>query len=73
VQLLLDGGPAGAFDAENTRDSGAAPGTGWNVFFTTPDLGVVNVLEGTQNLEVDVTGGDGFGLEIDWVKLSLTN
>ena len=70
VQFLLDGVSAGAFQAENTRVSGEPAGSGWNNFLATDNLGVVNVAGGTHTLEVDVSGGDGYGVEIDWVKLS---
>jgi hypothetical protein len=71
VQLIFDDTSVGGFTAENTRASGMSPGEGWNAFLTTPDIGVVNVVEGSNTLAIQVTGGDGYGVEIDWVKLSL--
>jgi hypothetical protein len=68
VQFLLDGTPAGAFDAQDTGDIGA----GWDVFLTTGSLAVVDVAEGTHTLAVQVSGGDGYGVEIDVVRLALT-
>jgi hypothetical protein len=46
---------------------------GWNNFLTTNNLGVVSVAGGAHALEVEVSGGDSYGVEIDWVKLSLAN
>jgi len=73
VQLTFENTPVGGFTAENTRASGMSPGEGWNVFLTVPDIGVVDVVEGSNTLTIGATGGDGYGVEIDWVKLSLAD
>ncbi|MFN8163408.1 MAG: hypothetical protein U0R26_06170 [Solirubrobacterales bacterium] len=61
VRLALDGAPIGEFAA---RDSGD-----WNRFEGSHPLGPVRVGRGPHRLGIAVSGGDGYGVEIDRVRL----
>jgi hypothetical protein len=61
----LDGDRIGSFAAADTGDNG----NGWNVFVWSPNIGPVDLQPGTHQLAISVSGGDGFGVEIDLVAL----
>ncbi len=65
LQVQVDGFDIGSATAVDTGDGGS----GWNVFATASDVGIVALGVGSHTLEVTVTGGDGFGVELDTVKL----
>ncbi len=66
VTVRLDGAVVGSFTARDTGDFGF----GWNQFVTSAELGPVEIVQGAANtLRVEVTGGDGFGVEIDSIEL----
>lgn len=65
VTLSLDGDTVGQFTPQDTGDFGA----GWNVFASSGPIGVVTLQPGAHQLVVAVSGGDGFGVEIDGVTL----
>jgi hypothetical protein len=69
VGVFLDGTRVARFDAKDSGNRGR--GRDWNTFLSASDLADVNVLEGKHTLEVRVSGGDGYGVEIDVVTLSL--
>jgi hypothetical protein len=66
VRVNVDGDPAGSFSARDTGDGGF----GWDEFVTTGYLGDAILSARTHHLRVDVTGGDGYGVEIDWIRLA---
>lgn len=55
----------GQFIAQDTGDFG----NGWNVFEWSEPMSSVNLLPGIHEVTMTVRGGDGFGVEIDVVKL----
>ncbi|MGH8592059.1 MAG: glucoamylase family protein [Gammaproteobacteria bacterium] len=61
VEVLVDGGSVNHFAAQDTGDFGF----GWNVFVETGSLGTVDLAAGEHDVRVKVTGGDGFGVEVD--------
>jgi hypothetical protein len=68
VQVLIDGIPMGSFLAQDTGDFGA----GWNVFVDDSSLPTSGQLTaGSHQLSLAISGGDGFGVEIDNVTLSV--
>ena len=69
VTISLDGSSVGQFSAEDTGNYGA----GWNVFVQTPTLGTANLSAGSHQVVVSVSGGDGYGVEIDTVILDRTS
>ncbi len=70
VTLLLDGGEIYRFDAQNTY-AGGPPGSGWNNFLWSRWSGSAHIAAGEHELKALVTGGDGFGVELDCVQLSI--
>lgn len=67
VDVGIDGVRAGQFAAQDTGDFGF----GWNVFRWSDPFDPVTLSPGTHEVTIAVTGGDGFGVEIDVVKLEL--
>ncbi len=67
VDVLLDGNNIGRIIADNT---GSLGGGGWNVFKCSDPIGILNLQPGTHEITLTVSGGDGYGVEIDVVKLS---
>ncbi len=67
VTLHFDDTPIGSFSAQDTGDFG----NGWNIFQESALPGPITVPPGNHQLTVSVSGGDGFGVEIDVVKLDL--
>jgi hypothetical protein len=65
VTVSIDGDLVGEFQAEDTGDDGS----GWNVFVDSPPLGPHELEPGQHELTLSVTGGDGYGVEIDHVSL----
>jgi hypothetical protein len=63
VTVSLGGDLVGDFQAEDTGDYGS----GWNIFVNSPPLGPHRLEAGEHELTVSVTGGDGYGVEIDHV------
>lgn len=70
VEVFVDDRSAGGFAAQNTRPPDTDPGEGWNVFATSPPLGTEELAPGSHTVDVRVTGGDEYGVEIDSVTLS---
>lgn len=67
VDVFIDSSTIGSFDAQDTGDYGY----GWNVFVESPALGPVALSRGDHTLSVSVSGGDGYGVEIDVFTLTL--
>ena len=69
VAVSVDGTPVGTFQAQDTGDFGA----GWNVFVTANTFGLwpSGWDAGNHQILVTVSGGDGYGVEIDCVTLDL--
>jgi len=65
VTVRVDGTPVGQFEAQDTGDRGH----GWNVF-AEAEIGSVVLATGAHELTVEVSGGDGYGVEIDSVTLT---
>jgi hypothetical protein len=66
VTLTYDGYDL-SFQAQDTGDYGQ----GWNIFLTA-SLGTWTLSSGSNTLDIDVSGGDGYGVEIDKVTLTPT-
>ncbi|MBI3408067.1 MAG: hypothetical protein HY040_06885 [Planctomycetes bacterium] len=66
VTVSIDGMPVGSFEAQDTGDFGA----GWNNFLTSGPIGTKILPQGSHLLRVSVSGGDGFGVEIDIANLT---
>lgn len=65
VRLTIDGVSLGTFRAQDTGDFGM----GWNSFATAV-VGSTLLSVGSHTVAIAVSGGDGFGVEIDKVELS---
>ncbi|MCO6459339.1 MAG: hypothetical protein J5I93_28855 [Pirellulaceae bacterium] len=65
LEVFVDGQSIGTFSAEDTGNFGA----GWNVFADSPALGPVALDPGEHTISLLVTGGDGYGVEVDQVTL----
>jgi len=63
VSVAVDGTTIGAFPAQDTGDGGS----GWNVFTESPALGPVSLNAGSHVFSISISGGDGYGVEIDWI------
>jgi hypothetical protein len=63
VAVSIDGDLVGEFQAEDTGDYGS----GWNIFVNSALLGPYRLEAGEHELTLSVTGGDGYGVEIDHV------
>jgi hypothetical protein len=66
VTVRLDGRTIGRVKLADTGDSGF----GWNVFRSTGTIASVRLRAGTHVLVLVVNGGDGFGVEIDFLALA---
>jgi hypothetical protein len=66
LEVRIDGQLVAAFEAEDTGDFGQ----GWNAFSVVPEMGSIALTPGAHQLEVRVTGGDGYGVELDAVMLA---
>lgn len=66
VEAQVDGALLGRFFAQDTGDRGH----GWNNFVWDGSLGALNLQPGAHEVTLTVSGGDGYGVEIDVVKLS---
>lgn len=64
VALRLDGQLIGSFPAQDTGDFGL----GWNQFSNSPQFGPLDLAPGPHSLVISVSGGDGFGVEIDQAR-----
>jgi len=64
VAVAVDGSATGGFDS---RDTGGE-GQGWNTFEMTDRIGPIDLLAGPHHVELTVVGGDGRGLEVDYVE-----
>jgi uncharacterized repeat protein (TIGR01451 family) len=69
VVAWVDGVRLGQFTAENTRSPGLIPGSGWDVFRETSPIGTLRLQPGAHEVILVVSGGDGYGVEIDAVRL----
>ena len=65
VTVNLDGSTVGQFSAEDT----GSEGHGWVEFRISPLLGLVSLSSGKHKITVVISGGDGYGIEIDEVIL----
>ena len=65
VTVSVDGIEVGSFDAQDTGDFGA----GWNTFAASPSFGPLTLEVGLHEVVISVSGGDGFGVEIDQLTL----
>jgi hypothetical protein len=65
VGISVDGANIGQFSAQDTGDFGA----GWKMFESSGPVGTVDLEPGTHELAIVVSGGDGYGVEIDMVTL----
>ena len=66
VEVSIDETSVGQFEAQDTGDYGQ----GWNVFEWSGPIGSHIVAPGSHEALVSVTGGDGYGVEIDLVSLA---
>lgn len=71
VMVGIDGEPIGQFEAENTKLPGQSPGTGWNQFNSSGQLGISVLEPGDHEVTISVSDGDGLGVEIDVVLLEI--
>ncbi|QKS28197.1 MAG: hypothetical protein HT579_04150 [Candidatus Accumulibacter similis] len=67
LKVKLDGRPIGSFTATDTGDYGH----GWNQFATSPQLGPIDINDGSHTLTIDVVGGSN-GIEIDFIQMKRT-
>jgi hypothetical protein len=58
-----------SFSALNTRRPGMSSGDGWECFQTVVFVSPVEFFAEDHTLEVRVTGGDGFGVELDGIVI----
>lgn len=66
VTLHVNSNSVGSFAAQDTGDFGS----GWNSFLSSGAIGVPILLTpGRHTVTISVAGGDGFGVEIDEVRL----
>jgi len=65
LEVRVDGELVDSFLAEDTGDFG----TGWNTFVESNEWGPVALQAGVHEVTVSVSGGDGFGVELDLVRL----
>ena len=65
VEVAVDGSLLGSFTAQDTGDGGL----GWNIFLLSGPLGSLRLPPGQHQIALTVTGGDGFGVEIDALQL----
>ena len=62
VTISLNGNPVGRFAADDTGNYGG----GWDIFTDSPNLGAVSLQPNTSyTVTIAVSGGDGYGIEID--------
>lgn len=61
VSVMLDGSEIGEFAAQDTGNFGH----GWNVFVFSATIQIEDVAGGEHTLAVQISGGDGYGVEID--------
>ncbi len=66
VSVSIDGAGVGSFQAQDTGDGGE----GWNVFAVADAIGSAEVSAGAHSLVIQVSGGDGYGVEIDITRLT---
>ena len=64
VDVTVDGVFLGQFETVDTREPGAWPGTGWNVFKETGIIGTVNLPSGDHNVLVEFVKWDGMELDV---------
>jgi hypothetical protein len=65
VGFELDGTTVGGFLPRDTGDGGL----GWDKLLETGALGTATLTARRHALRLHVSGGDGYGVEIDWVRL----
>lgn len=65
VEVSVDGVLVGTFAAQDTGNFG----NGWNVFESSGPIGSVELEPGNHEVVITVSGGDGYGVEIDVVTL----
>jgi hypothetical protein len=63
LDVTVDGSSVGQFVAQDTGDGGL----GWNVFACN-SAGTAHLVPGAHTLAIHVSGGDGYGVELDVVK-----
>jgi len=65
IEVFVDAISVGSFEAQDTGDFGL----GWDTFASSDPLGPVFLDVGGHDVTVSVSGGDGFGVEVDVVML----
>jgi hypothetical protein len=65
VSVAVDGVQVGSFLALDTGDFG----DGWNNFLSSTLAGSFDLTRGPHTITITVSGGDGFGVEIDAIRL----
>jgi len=65
VTVNFDDALVGRFSAQSTGTFGQ----GWNNFVESSNLGPVTLAPGNHRISISVSGGDGFGIEIDSIIL----
>ena len=68
IEFFINGSHIGAFEAQDTGSGGL----GWNIFAFSPVFFSGPLQAGDHLLETMVTGGDGFGVEIDILFVNAT-
>lgn len=66
VTLTVDGEIVGQFQAQDTGDGGL----GWNVFVRADGIATIWLDPGPHTASASVSGGDGYGVEIDLVDVT---
>ena len=65
LTVHVDDVAVGQVEPDDTGDGGF----GWNVFRWTAEIGQVELTSGRHTISVAVSGGDGYGVEIDVIRL----
>ena len=65
VDVRVDGAPVGRFSAQDTGDWGF----GWNNFLWSASLGPVTLTAGAHRATTTLSGGDGYGVEVDAIRI----
>jgi hypothetical protein len=69
VELFLEGSKLGEIATKDTGDGGF----GWNVFVKSAPITLEHLKHGEYELVAAVSGGDGYGLEIDNITLDMNH
>ncbi|MBN1287949.1 MAG: DUF11 domain-containing protein, partial [Anaerolineae bacterium] len=69
VEVVIDGESVGSFTSKDTNQYPDCWGCGWNVFATSY-AGSVDLAAGAHTMTLTVSGGDGYGIELDTVAFT---